>query len=236
MNPIDKQLMMGMIDILNNHSDILSEDQIALRLEDLKQFEDETNFIFMNSPTCKDIRICGLRDLYKGDFNKCSDIKSVVKFVKQKEVLAYLNLTGDNIRISYVDDTIRCFEVDTDNDDYSVNFNKIGNLPYKINQKEKYKKYIVSGILTPDLKFYVTNVIIGSDKTMLKDKLEEAAKLGFDVVPHWFIPNLNPKTLQQSIDYVFDYAEEEGLSCDGIVFRFNNTKHSTDRIIYEKSE
>jgi DNA ligase (NAD+) len=58
--------------------------------------------------------------------------------------------------------------------------------------------------------------------------LNEARKLGFDVVPHWFnntANGLNPNNLQGNIDYVFDYAKEEGLPCDGVVFKFNDIEY-----------
>ena len=63
----------------------------------------------------------------------------------------------------------------------------------------------------------------------LKDNLKESKELGFEIVPFWFMPNtanaLNPKNLQSNIDYVFEYAKEEGLPCDGIVFKFNDIEY-----------
>ena len=59
----------------------------------------------------------------------------------------------------------------------------------------------------------------------LKNNLAEATILGFDVVPHWSSDNLDPKKLQNTLDYIFDYAKEEGLPCDGIVFKFNDIQY-----------
>lgn len=59
----------------------------------------------------------------------------------------------------------------------------------------------------------------------LNDNLNEAKTLGFDIVPYWFAANLNPKKLDGTIVYIFDYAEEEGLPCDGIVFKYNDVEY-----------
>ena len=74
------------------------------------------------------------------------------------------------------------------------------------------------------LKFFVWDVIEGGSNS-LKDNLKESSKLGFDVVPNWYATNLAPKNLQSNIDYVFDFAKEEGLPCDGIVFKFNDIEY-----------
>ena len=62
----------------------------------------------------------------------------------------------------------------------------------------------------------------------LNDNLNEAKELGFDIVPHWFnnsTTGLNPKNLEGNIYYIFDFAKEEGLPCDGIVFKFNDIEY-----------
>ncbi len=67
--------------------------------------------------------------------------------------------------------------------------------------------------------------VIEGGGNSLKDNLNEARELGFDVVPFWSVINLDPKKLQNTIDYVFEYAKEEGLPCDGIVFKFNDIEY-----------
>lgn len=62
----------------------------------------------------------------------------------------------------------------------------------------------------------------------LNDNLNEAKELGFDIVPHWFnnsTTGLNTKNLESNIYYVFDFAKDEGLPCDGIVFKFNDIEY-----------
>lgn len=74
------------------------------------------------------------------------------------------------------------------------------------------------------LRFLAWDIIEGGGNS-LKANLNEAKELGFDVVPFWYATNLNPKNLQSNIDYVFDYAKDEGLPCDGIVFKFNDIEY-----------
>lgn len=78
------------------------------------------------------------------------------------------------------------------------------------------------------LRFYAWDVIEGGGNS-LNDNLNEARQLGFDVVPHWFNNNttngLNPKNLQGNIDYVFEFAVEEGLPNDGVVFKFDDIEY-----------
>ena len=76
--------------------------------------------------------------------------------------------------------------------------------------------------------FMVWDIIEGGGSNKLKDNLNEAKELGFDIVPFWFnntINGLNPENLQSNIDYVFDYAKDEGLPNDGMVFKFNDIEY-----------
>ncbi len=77
------------------------------------------------------------------------------------------------------------------------------------------------------LRLLVWDVVEGGDNS-LKNNLDEAKELGFDVVPHWFnnsTTGLNPKNLEGNIYYIFDFAKEEGFPCDGIVFKFNDIEY-----------
>lgn len=78
------------------------------------------------------------------------------------------------------------------------------------------------------LKFFVWDVIEGGGSS-LNENLSEAKRFGFEIVPFWTNSNnvnaLNPKNLQGNIDYVFDYAKDEGLPHDGIVFKFNDIEY-----------
>lgn len=78
------------------------------------------------------------------------------------------------------------------------------------------------------LSFYAWDIIEGGNSNKLKDNLDEAKTLCFDTVPSWVCANLNPKNpqenknIQNNIDYIFDYALENGYPNDGIVFKFND--------------
>lgn len=74
-------------------------------------------------------------------------------------------------------------------------------------------------------KFIAWDIIEGGNSNNLIDNLQEAASLGFDIVPFWRVNNFKINTLQGSIDYVFDYAKEEGYPIDGIVFKFNDIEY-----------
>ena len=70
--------------------------------------------------------------------------------------------------------------------------------------------------------------VIEGGGNSLNNNLNEAKELGFDIVPHWFnssTTGLNSKNLEGNIYYIFDYAKEEGLPCDGIVFKFNDIEY-----------
>lgn len=105
----------------------------------------------------------------------------------------------------------------------------------EVNKDDEYKnsRNLASGTLAGldtslvakrKLKFFVWDVIEGGINS-LQDNLSKARDLGFDVVPYWFVTNLDPKNLQSSIDYVFEYAKDEGLPCDGAVFKFNDIEY-----------
>ena len=74
-------------------------------------------------------------------------------------------------------------------------------------------------------KFIAWDVIDGGNSNNLSDNLAEAESLGFEVVPHWSAINLDPKKLQNTLDYIFEYASDGGYPCDGVVFKFNDIEY-----------
>ena len=75
------------------------------------------------------------------------------------------------------------------------------------------------------LRFIAWDIIEGGNSNSLKDNLFEARELGFSIVPFWPSINLSQKKLQNTIDYVFDYASDEGYPTDGIVFKFDDIEY-----------
>lgn len=106
----------------------------------------------------------------------------------------------------------------------------------KINQNGEYKnsRNLIAGTLNSldttvvsqrRAKFIVWDVIEGGNSNNLIDNLNDAESLGFSVVPFWYPVNLESKKLQSTLDYVFEYASDEGFPCDGVVFKFNDIEY-----------
>ena len=74
------------------------------------------------------------------------------------------------------------------------------------------------------MRFFGWDVVEGGCNS-LKENLAEARSLGFDIIPFWSVANLDPKKLQGTIDYVFEYAKEDGIPCDGIVFKYDDIEY-----------
>ena len=66
------------------------------------------------------------------------------------------------------------------------------------------------------------------------EDLDKAKDLGFNIIPNWSATNFNPKNLQGSIDYVFEYMSDEEVHCKGVVFKFNNIENE-GCIIYRRN-
>lgn len=278
MNQIKLDMMKGMIAILNDASEayyntgnpIMTDEQFDARLEDLRQLEEETGFVFANSPT-QTVGAKVLTELQEVthshpmlSLEKCHTVDELIKFANNKELVASIKLDGLTCRLTYENGLLIRAETRGNGyvgSDITEHVKQFKNVPLKI---KKEGTYIIDGeaIITNDdfaeinkdgefknsrnlaagtlavldttlvakrkLKFFGWDIIEGGNNS-LKDNLDEAKELGFDIVPHWFVPNtsnaLNPKNLQGNIDYVFDYAEDEGLPCDGIVFKFNDIEY-----------
>lgn len=278
MNAIELDIMRGMVSILNDASEayynsgspIMTDEEFDMRLEDLRQFEEETGFILSNSPTQR-VGAKVLTELNEIthshpmlSLEKCHTVNELLKFINNKETLASIKLDGLTVSITYKDGILIKAETRGDGykgSDITEHIKQFKNVPFKINKEGI---YVVDGeaIITDEdfteinkngefknsrnlaagtlsvldtslvskrrLKFFVWDVIEGGGNS-LKDNLNEAKELGFDVVPSWLNGNsanaLNPKNLQSNIDYVFDFAADEGLPIDGVVFKFNDIEY-----------
>lgn len=274
MNPIEKDMMLGMISILNQASEayysgnpIMTDAQFDARLEDLKQLEKETGIVFSNSPTIN-VGAKILTELNEVthsvpmlSLDKCHTVEELIKFANNKELVASIKLNGLTCRLTYengvlvrgetrgngyvgndVTEHIKYFKnvllrIDKQNT-YIVDGEAIiiDEDFAEINKNNEYKNShnLAAGTLSVldtslvakrKLSFYAWDVIEGGNTNKLKDNLNEARTLGFDTVPSWTTTNLDPKNLQSNIDSVFDYAKEEGLPNDGVVFKFNDIEY-----------
>lgn len=271
MNAIELDIMKGLVSILNEASDryynsgnpIMTDEQFDARLNDLKQLEEETGFIFANSPT-QNVGAKVLTELKEVvhshpmlSLDKCHTIEELIKFANNKELVASIKLDGLTVSLAYENGILVSAETRGNGhvgSDIIEHVRQFKNVPLKINKKGTYvidgeaiitdedfaevnksgeyknSRNLAAGTLAVldtslvskrKLKFFAWDVINGNSNN-LKDNLEEAKRLGFDVVPFWSAVNLDPQKLNGVLDYIFDFAKEEGLPCDGIVFKFND--------------
>ena len=274
MNQIELDMMKGMVSILNEASEayynsdkpIMTDEQFDMRLEDLKQLEEETGFVFTNSPT-HNVGAKVLTELKEVSHNhpmlsldKCHTVEEIVKFANNKELVTSIKLDGLTVSLTYENGILVSAETRGNGyvgSDITEHIKQFKNVPLKINKEETYvvdgeaiitdgdfeeinkdgefknSRNLAAGTLSVldtslvakrRLKFFAWDVIEGGGNS-LKDNLEEANKLGFDVVPYWYTVSLEPKKLQATLDYVFDFAKDDGLPNDGIVFKFDDVEY-----------
>ena len=278
MNEIERNLMKGMVSILNEAANayyntgnpIMSDEMYDMRLEDLRQMEEETGFSFSNSPTHK-VGASILTELNEVthtspmlSLDKCHNVNELLKFINNKETVASIKLDGLTCRLTYENCLLARAETRGNGivgSDITEHVKQFLNVPMKIskhntyildgeaiildedfeeiNQNGEYKnsRNLASGTLAVldtslvakrRMRFYGWNVVEGGSNS-LKDNLAEAKLLGFDIVPNWFNGNnsyaLNPDNLQSNIDYVFEYARDNGYPHDGVVFKYNDVEY-----------
>ena len=278
MNEIERNLMKGMVSILNEAAEayyntgspIMSDEMYDMRLEDLRQMEEETGFSFSNSPTHR-VGAKVLTELNEVthtspmlSLDKCHNVNELLKFINNKETVASIKLDGLTCRLTYENGLLVRAETRGNGivgSDITEHVKQFLNVPMKIsrdntyildgeaiildedfeeiNQNGEYKnsRNLASGTLAVldtslvakrRMRFYGWNVVEGGSNS-LKENLAEAKLLGFDVTPHWFNANtsiaLNPDNLQGNIDYVFEYARDNGYPHDGVVFKYNDIEY-----------
>lgn len=278
MNEIERNLMKGMVSILNEAAEayyntgnpIMSDEMYDMRLEDLRQMEEETGFSFSNSPTHR-VGASVLTELNEVthtspmlSLDKCHNVGELLKFINNKETIASIKLDGLTCRLTYENGVLVRAETRGNSivgSDITEHVKQFLNVPMKINKDNTYildgeaiildedfaeinqngeyknSRNLASGTLSVldtslvakrRMRFYGWSVVEGGSNS-LKDNLAEAKLLGFDVVPNWLNSNssaaLNPANLQSNIDYVFEYARDNGYPHDGIVFKYNNVEY-----------
>lgn len=100
MNEVEFDFMKGMISILNEaaqayHSGkaIITDEQYDVRLEDLKNLEEETGIVFANSPTIKTNGIVSEKTIYfvynqESDSSEFESVKELgVKVITEDELI-----------------------------------------------------------------------------------------------------------------------------------------------------
>ena len=76
------------------------------------------------------------------------------------------------------------------------------------------------------ISFIGWDVIAGSGKGYVSEKLDEINSLGFETVPRIYSMNiLKEKDIDETNNRILDMAKEDGYLCDGVVWKFNNVDY-----------
>lgn len=273
MKPTDKEIMLGMISILNQASEayysgnpIMTDEQFDMRLHDLLELEQETGVIFSNSPTIN-VGAKVLDNLPEVVHNhlmlsldKCHSTQEIANFSNGKELVASIKCDGMTVSLLYEDGLLIRAESRGNGhsgNDITEHIKQFINVPFTIDKKGIYivdgeavimgddfdeinkggefknSRNLIAGTLSSldtsvvsqrKAKFILWDVIEGGNNS-LKDNLNEAKEFGFDVVPFWTINNFKSDVIQNGIDFIFDYAIDNGYPNDGVVFKFNDIEY-----------
>lgn len=224
MNLMDRDFVLGMTSILNEAAvayhdgkPIITDEQYDIRLKELKELEEETGYMLVNSPNQKN-EVSVTVGNPPVTMDVCNTIDRLIEFFNGEKLVANAVPVGIDVSLRYANGVLVDIYVEN-----NCHFKQFKNVPYKIGKEID---FIINGkaIVVDETKlcFYADNMIDGSGDG-LYDNLQKAKSLGFDIVPAWNAAELNPKTIQSFIDFAFDYVEDdEDMPCDGIAFRFND--------------
>ena len=158
MNDIERNIMLGMISILNEASEayysgrpIMDDSQFDARLQDLQEFENETGVIFSNSPSIN-VGTKVLSNLPEVEHNhlmlsleKCHTPKEITDFSNEKELIASIKLDGMTVSLLYEDGILVRGESRGNGfvgNDITEHIKRFLNVPLRIDKKTT---YIVDG-------------------------------------------------------------------------------------------
>ena len=155
MKPIELDIMKGLVSILNEASDryynsgnpIMTDAQFDARLEDLRQLEEETGFVFANSPT-QNVGYKALTELQEVNhiypmlsLEKCHSVEELIKFANNKELVASIKLDGLTCRLTYENGLLVRGETRGNGyvgSDITEHVKQFKNVPLKINKEGTY--------------------------------------------------------------------------------------------------
>lgn len=253
MNAIERDIMTGMVRVLNDIINIYDEsgvtimtkEQFLSRLEDLVQLEAETGVVLLNSPNCAiDVRsIVNILKTKNDRLKEYQDVNDIIEFSNQKELFAYVDVDGLDMIVTYENGYIKDMQIESVN---NTILESVCALSVPCCNPEIVDCSIKGKLVISDRPvFYVTEILNGDCNTF-QGNLHIAKDLGFDTVPNWKFSTINQKSFQSSIDYIFENAEEDEIPCNGVVFKFNDIGYAEmmsvmgngfyDGIIYKRKE
>ena len=151
MKSIEREMMLGMISLLNEASEayysgkpFLTDAQFDARLEDLRQLEEETGIVYANSPT-QTVGAKVLSNLPEVVHNhpmlsleKCHTAQEVIDFSNGKELIASIKCDGMTVSLLYEDGILVRGESRGDGyagNDITEHVKQFLNVPSKINKE-----------------------------------------------------------------------------------------------------
>ena len=161
MNPIELDIMKGMVSILNEAKSVMTEEQFAVRSNDLVLLEAETGVVLLNSPNCAvDVRsIVNELEIKNDRLKEYQDIKDIVELSNQKELLAYVDVDGLDMIVTYTDGRIESIQIESVNDTVMESVLAVG-IPYCSSEIANCNIKGKLVILDKPI-FYVTEIING---------------------------------------------------------------------------
>lgn len=232
MNEAMKDMARGMTSILrdaikayHDGNPIMTDEQYDARIKDLKELEEETGYVLINSPTHNtDVDVSVVPNM--SNIKEYYNVKKIAKVFNGKKMIASVNPKGINASLLYMDGILTNIRLESEYPEYKCDIKQFKNVPYKVNKK---RAYLVCGKITAiDDKglYFFANELVDGERTSIYDSLIEASNLGFDIVPAWLGANLNPKKVQGFIDFAYEQAKDKDIPCSNIIFRFDDIKYN----------
>lgn len=228
---------------------LMSDAEFDSKLLELKQLEEETNTVFLNSPTN---RVGGtvLKSLIKVkhetsmlSLDKCHSVEAIKKFAAGHDIVASIKLDGISCRLIYQDGELVGAESrgnGTEGNDILQHVKQFMNIPLRINKKGK---YVIDGEALIKLDDFEEinkngeykngrNLTAGTlsslDTSVVKDR--KLSWYAWEVV----LEEINPILVVEYDSFYFKLLEAEKLGFNIVPCELLKLKHYKDEEIQNK--